>query len=144
MKWMPALLPALLLAGCSRASMPELDDVPPTAQASGYAQAVAGSTVAVELTAAQRADIERGVERGLADPNAVKFGRMTAKVSRFTSQSYIVCGWVKPAASNAGYEPFVAMYVPKTKNALLIGMGGRQPQDAIRERCIAEGVPLDS
>jgi hypothetical protein len=36
------------------------------------------------------------------------------------------------------------MYVPKMKNALLIGVGGRQPQDAIRQRCIAEGVPLDS
>ncbi|WP_119390991.1 hypothetical protein [Taklimakanibacter lacteus] len=136
------ILPFFLLGGCSTASMPDLEDVPPTAQASADPEAAAGLTGLAELTAEQRTDIEQGVRRGLSDDNSAVFGRMKARVSQFTTQSYIVCGWVNPGSS--GYQPFVAMYVPKMRNALLIGVGGRQPPDAIRRRCIDEGVPLDS
>jgi hypothetical protein len=139
----------IVLGGCSRASMPDLEDVPPDAQASadaqapGTAQATAGSTGAIELTAEQRVDIERGIQRGLgASDSTAVFGSMTARVSQFTTQSYIVCGLVDPGSG--AYQPFVAMYVPKMRNALLIGVGGRQSPDAVRQRCIAEGVPLNS
>ena len=125
--------------------MPSLDDsVPPTAQAVAEAQPGSGAQPP-QLTADQRADIEQGVRRGLTDPNSATFGSMTARVSKFTSQSYIVCGWVKPGNSGGsdGDLPFVAMYVPKMRSALLIGMGGEESQtDAVRKRCIAEGVPL--
>jgi hypothetical protein len=53
----------------------------------------------------------------------------------------MVCGWVDPGNGN---QPFVVMYVPKMGSALLIGVGGPQPPDAIRQRCDAEGVPLNS
>jgi hypothetical protein len=149
MKRIALILSLILLGGCSRASMPDLEDVPPDAQASadaqapGTAQATAGSTGAIELTAEQRADIERGVQRGLGAPDSTAaFGSMTARVSQFTTQSYIVCGLVD--AGSIGYQPFVAMYVPKMRNALLIGVGGRQSPEAVRQRCIAEGVPLNS
>lgn len=160
MNWMTVPFAALLLAGCSKASMPDLEDVPPTAQASANAQAsgeaqasgterasgdtqAAVSTAFIELTPEQRSDIEHGVRRGLADSNSADFGTMTARISRFTTESYIVCGWVKPRGY-AGYEPFLAMYVPKMKIALLIGVGSTQPRATIRQRCVAEGVPLDS
>ncbi len=145
-RWIGVSVLTLLLGACSSASMPDLEDVPPTAMASGDAQAAAGSAPSVELTPEQRTDIEQGVQRGLASPHSAAFGDMTARVSRFTSLSYIICGWVDPQGSggNAGYQPFVAMYVPKTRNALLIGVGGRQPPSVIRQRCIDEGVPLSS
>jgi len=152
----------MLLAGCSRASVPDLEDVPPTAQASANTQSpggtmpaeqapvgatqapdedarqIANSTASVDLTPEQRSDIEKSVKRGLPDPTSAIFGGMTARISRFTTQSYIVCGWVN------GNQPFVAMYVPKMRSALLIGVGGPQSQGAIRQRCDAEGVPLHS
>ncbi len=155
------ILLLVLLGGCSRASMPNLEDIPPEAQASADgpmsasnapgssnpqtsadARAVANAAVAVELTPEQRIDIEKGVERGLPDARSPVFGSMTARISQFTTQSYIVCGWVN--SGDAGPQPFVAMYVPKMKNALLIGVGGREAPDVIRERCAAEGVPLNS
>jgi hypothetical protein len=43
----------------------------------------------------------------------------------------------------ASFEPFVAMYVPKTKTALLIGIGDNEEQSSrVRQRCIDEGVSL--
>jgi hypothetical protein len=145
---------ALLLCSCSRASIPDLEDVPPpAAQASAEAQtpqnanAVAGSTGAIELTAEQRADVEKGVQKRLRDPNSAMFGKINARVSRNTTQSYIVCGWVNAKATGeyAGYAPFIAIYVPKMRVALLIGMGVDEPQTrAVRQRCSDEGVPLDA
>jgi hypothetical protein len=70
-----------------------------------------------------------------------------ARVSRNTSQSYIVCGWVnaKAAGEYAGNMPFIAIYVPKMRVALLVDMGIDEPQThAVRQRCIDEGVPLDA
>lgn len=187
----------ILLGGCTRASVPNLEDLPPTAQASAEtpapggtkpdelsantqapggtkadalapnasaqapggskadalapnakaqapderAREIASSTVSVELTPEQRRDIEKSVKRDLPEPRSAVFGSMAAKISRFTTQSYIVCGWVDPGNGN---QPFVAMYVPKMRSALLIGMGGRQPQESILQRCEAEGVPLNS
>ncbi len=144
MKWIVVALAAFLLGGCSRASMPDLEDVPPTAQASVDAQAGDGPTGGLELTVEQRSDIERGVQRGLQDPNPATFGPMAATVSRNTSKSYIVCGWVQPADGNLTYQPFIAMYVPTMRIALLVGVGGRNPENEIRQRCSAEGVPLPS
>jgi len=164
MRGITLLLPLILLAGCSRASIPDLEDVPPAQASAGTqtpvenvsnqqatgsgtqasdetAREVANSTISVELTPEQRSDIERSVKRGLSDPNSAIFSGMAARISQFTSRSYLVCGWVDPGNGN---QPFVAMYVPKTRNALLIGVGGRQPADAIRQRCSAEGVPLNS
>ena len=159
------VLPLILLAGCSRASVPDLEDIPPTAQASANTQApggtmpaeqapggatqapdedarqIANSTASVNLTPEQRSDIEKSVKRGLPDPTSATFGSMTAKISRFTTQSYIVCGWVDPGNGN---QPFVAMYVPRMRSALLIGVGGPQPPGAVYQRCSAEGVPLNS
>jgi hypothetical protein len=97
------------------------------------------------LTSEQRSDIEHGVTRGLADPSLARFGSMTAGVSQFTPQAYIICGWIDPGTDNkgAGYEPFVAMFVPKTRTALLIGVGDSEERSsAVRQRCVAEGVPL--
>lgn len=118
-----------------------------TAPISGNAQVLASAPASsVDLTADQRADIERGVLRGLPDPNSAAFGPMTARVSRFTSKAYIVCGLVKRGIgqSDIGYQPFVAMFVPQSRTAILIGVGdGRQSRrDAVRKRCAAEGVPL--
>jgi hypothetical protein len=148
------LLSALLLCGCSRASMPDLEDAPPpAAQASAEAQTpenanvVAGSTGAIELTAEQRADVEKGVQKRLRDPDTAVFGSINARVSRNTTKSYIVCGWVNAKATGeyAGYAPFIAIYVPKMRVALLIGMGVDEPQTrAVRQRCSDEGVPLDA
>lgn len=156
MNWMSVLLAALLLAGCSRAAMPDLEDVPPAAQASTNARSTTGEpgnaklsseasagTVQGGLTPEQRLDVEHSIQRGLTNPNFASFGTMTARVSRFTSQSYIVCGWVKPD-SKAEYEPFMVMYVPRMKTALLIGVGGRQPRATIHRQCVAEGIPLES
>jgi hypothetical protein len=75
------------------------------------------------------------------------FGKINARVSRNTTQSYIVCGWVNAKATGeyAGYAPFIAIYVPKMRVALLIGMGVDEPQTrAVRQRCSDEGVPLDA
>jgi hypothetical protein len=119
MKLIAVFLTALLLGGCSRASMPNLEDVPPATQASvdgpaseaaqtsGKDQMLASAPGAVQLTADQRADIERSVLRGLPDPNSAAFGPMTATVSRNTSKAYIVCGLVKPATGQGdiGYQP---------------------------------------
>jgi hypothetical protein len=69
---------------------------------------------------------------------------MAATVSKVTSKSYIICGWVKGGDSAAGYRPFLAMYVPYLKTALLIAVGGKQPEQVIRGRCSEEGVPLPS
>jgi hypothetical protein len=152
MKWTPVLLSALLLGGCSRASMPDLEDVPPASQSSAESQpstgevpVVAVSNGAVVLTSEQRMDIQHGVTRGLADPSLARFGSMTAGISQFTPQAYIVCGWVDPGndKKGAGYEPFVAMFVPKTRTALLIGVGNSEDRgSAVRQRCVAEGVAL--
>lgn len=159
MKWTAVLLSALLLGGCSRAAMPNLEDLPPTAQdsatgqatqqapaqATAEAPAAVGSATYVTLTSDQQADIKRGVTRGLADPGAARFGSIMAGISQFTPQAYIVCGWVDPGDNpkGAGYEPFVAMFVPKTRTALLIGMGNSdEKSNAVRQRCVAEGVPL--
>jgi hypothetical protein len=134
------LFSALLLGGCSSASTPNLEDsAPPVPPAIGNAQPL-------ELTIEQRADVERGVQKRLKDPNSAIFGSMNARVSRNTSQSYIVCGWVNTGETGAylGNEPFIAIYVPKMRVALLVGRGTDEPQTrAVRQRCIDEGVPLD-
>ena len=134
--------------------MPDLEDVPPpAAQASAEAQtpdnanAVAASTEAIELTAEQQADIKKGVQKRLKGANSPVFGSINARVSRNTSQSYIVCGWVNAKATGefAGYAPFIAIYVPKMRVALLVGMGVDEPHSrVVRQRCSAEGVPLDA
>jgi hypothetical protein len=134
------LLSALLLGGCSSASMPDLED---SAQASAPPVGIAQP---VELTPEQRADIEKGVQKRLKDPDSAVFGSISARISRNTSQSYIVCGWVNAKATGeyAGYAPFIAIYVPKMRVALLVGMGIDEPQTrAVRQRCSDEGVPLD-
>lgn len=145
MKWTAIVVSALLLAGCS-GSTPELEDVPPTAMASTApgAAGAAGVGRAVELTPEERSAVELGVRHGLAGSNPPEFGAMAATVSKVTSKSYIVCGWVKPEAATPGYEPFLAMYVPEMKIALLIGVGGREPAEGVRKRCTDEGVPLPS
>jgi hypothetical protein len=131
--------------------MPDLEDVPPASPTSVESQptpeapAVAASTGVVVLTSEQRMDIEHGVTRGLADPSLARFGSMTARLSQFTPRAYIVCGWIDPGTNQngTGYEPFVAMFVPKTRTALLIGVGNSEEHSsAVRQRCIAEGVPL--
>jgi hypothetical protein len=66
---------------------------------------------------------------------------MVATVSRVTSKSYIVCGWVE---AGEGYRPFLAMYVPYMRTALLVAIAGKQPEELIRKRCIDEGVRLPS
>jgi hypothetical protein len=158
MKLIAVFLTALLLGGCSRASMPNLEDVPPATQASvdgpaseaaqtsGKDQMLASAPGAVQLTADQRADIERSVLRGLPDPNSAAFGPMTATVSRNTSKAYIVCGLVKPGTGQGdiGYQPFLAMFVPASRTPILVSVGdGRQSRsDAVRKRCADEGVPL--
>lgn len=151
MRWAAVLLSALLVGGCSRASVPNLEDVPPAAQAStnsqatGQTPALASSAGLVTLTAEQRTDVQRGVTRGLADPSLARFGSMNAGVSQFTPEAYIVCGWIDPGnnPNAAAYQPFVAMFVPKTRTALLIGVGNSEDyNNAVRQRCVAEGVPL--
>jgi hypothetical protein len=135
------LLSALLLCGCSSASMPDLED---SAQASAPPVGIAQS---VELTPEQRADIEKGVQKRLKDPDTAVFGSINARISRNTSQSYIVCGWVNAKATGeyAGYAPFIAIYVPKMRVALVVGMGTDEPQTrAVRQRCSDEGVALDA
>jgi hypothetical protein len=133
---------AVLLAGCSRAAIPNLEDVPPEAKASAEAPPPVPDATIVDLTPEQRSDVEKGVKRKLADPGA-SIGGMSAGISKFTSQSYIVCGWVNQPA--AGGQPFVAMYVPRMKTALVIGLGDTPTRaDAVRQRCVAEGVPLST
>jgi hypothetical protein len=95
----------------------------------------------VKLTAQQRSDIEQGVRRGLAGSKPVQFGSIAATVSRVTSKSYIVCGWVK---AGEGFRPFLAMYVPYMRTALLVAVAGKQPEKLVRQRCVAEGVALPS
>jgi hypothetical protein len=135
------LFPAVLLCACSSGSMPSLEDSAPLVTQSTSA------APPLQLTADQRADIEKGVQKRLMDPDSAIFGSMNARVSRNTSQSYIVCGWVNPKAAGeyAGNMPFIAIYVPKMRVALLVGMGIDGPQaHAVRQRCIDEGVPLDA
>jgi len=120
--------------------MPDLED---SAQASAPPVGIAQP---VELTPEQRADIEKGVQKRLKEPDSAVFGSINARISRNTSQSYIVCGWVnaKAIGEYAGYAPFIAIYVPKMRVALLVGMGIDEPQTrAVRQRCSDEGVPLD-
>jgi hypothetical protein len=134
---------AVLLAGCSRATIPNLEDVPPSAKASAETPPPSfPDATMVDLTPEQRNDVEQGVRRKLADPGAL-IGGMSAGISRFTTQSYIVCGWV--SQTTAGGQPFVAMYVPRMKTALVIGVGDTPSRaDAVRQRCVAEGVPLSA
>jgi hypothetical protein len=98
------LFPALLLCACSSGSMPSLEDSAPLVTQSTSA------APPLQLTAEQRADIEKGVQKRLMDPDSAKFGSMNARVSRNTSQSYIVCGWVNAKADGeyAGNMPFIA------------------------------------
>jgi hypothetical protein len=119
---------------------------PPAEQQSAWAppEEAAISGRAVKLTAQQRSDIEQGVRRGLQGPEPAEFGPMAATVSKVTSKSYIVCGWVKGGDSAAGYRPFLALYVPYMRTALLVALAGRQPEEVIRGRCVGEGVPLPS
>jgi hypothetical protein len=205
MKWAAIVISALLLGGCVSRSIPNLEDVPPTAQASTAPRTVTGSEQqpaegsgvigqvtgsgreieppagqqpphdagvqgpvtdsgraveppaeqqsaptpgatseathsgrAVKLTAQQRSDIEQGVRRGLPGSN---FGPMAATISRVTSKSYIVCGWVE---DGEGYRPFLAMYVPYMRTALLVAVAGKQPEALIRQRCVDEGIQLPS
>jgi hypothetical protein len=195
MKWTAIIVSALLLGGCVSRSIPNLEDVSPSAQAStapGASKpnledvpptakapaapgtstpnledgpptaqlrrsveppaeqesanastaltAAANSARTVNLTAQQRSDIERGVQRGLASKPA-QFGPMAATVSRVTSKSYIVCGWVE---AGEGFRPFLAMYVPYMRTALLVAVAGKQPEELVRQRCVAEGVALPS
>ncbi len=183
MKWAAIVISALLLGGCVSRSIPNLEDVPPTAQASTAPRTVTGSEQqpaqgsgvtgqvtnsgraveppaeqqsaltpgvageatrsgrAVKLTAQQRSDIEQGVRRGLPGPSPAQFGPMVATISRVTSKSYIVCGWVE---DGKGYRPFLAMYVPYMRTALLVAVAGQQPEELIRQRCVDEGVQLPS
>jgi hypothetical protein len=67
---------------------------------------------------------------------------MAARVSRITSKSYMVCGWVKGAGSAAGYRPFLAMYVPYMRIGLLLAISGKLPEERISRRCDNAGVPL--
>lgn len=141
MRWAAILFSALLLGGCS-GSMPNLEDSAPRT-----AQQPASDAQPLELTAEQRADVEKSVQKRLEDPNSAMFGSINARVSRNTSQSYIVCGWVnaRSTGEQTGYEPFIAIYVPKMRVALLVGMGTDEQQThAVRQRCIEEGVPLDA
>jgi hypothetical protein len=149
MKWTAILISALLLAGCSRSAVPNLEDVPPTAMDSTAPAAAQSArqpdlSRAVTLTPAQRSDVERGVQRGLASASPPEFGGMSATASKITSKSYIVCGWVKAGTATAEYKPFFVLYVPEQKIALLIGVGGKDPEKGIRQRCFDEGAPLPS
>jgi hypothetical protein len=199
MKWTAIIVSAVLLGGCASRSIPNLEDVPPTPQASTApgastpnledvppmakastapgastpnledvpATAQSGKSVEpsakhdsanassapteaansdrkVKLTAQQRSDIEQGVRRGLPGSRPAQFGPMAATVSRVTTKSYIVCGWVEGGDSAAGFRPFLAMYVPYMRTALLVAVGGKQPEELVRQRCVAEGVPLPS
>lgn len=147
----------LLLGGCG-GSLPSLEDTSLPApsepisaeqpnEPAAEQQAVelsAGQPVA--LSAEQRADVETGVKRKLVDPNSAMFGSMNARVSRNTASAYIVCGWVNSRNSDGGYagdQPFIAMYAPKFRTALMIGMGGEKSQtNAVKKHCLNEGVPL--
>jgi hypothetical protein len=162
MKWFAMLFAALLLAGCTKASMPDLEDLPsairgsskPAAEGPGGATESVGQgplaevkavavARAVEITPEQQSDIKRGVKRGLPISMPLNFGPMAATHSKFTTKSYIVCGWVRPGQSSA-YRPFLAIYVPHMKIALLLGVGGRQNETTIRQRCAAERIQLES
>src|SRR4029078_13161573 len=117
---------------------------PPAQQKSGPATTATTEAIdsagGAKLPPAQRPDVEQGVRRSL--PYTAEFGPMAATVSRITSKSYIVCGWVKGANSAAGYRSFLAMYVPYMRIGLLLAISGKQTEERISRRCDNEGAPL--
>jgi len=135
MKW-TAIAACLMLAGCAGSGSQMGASTPSSTKA----------LPPVDLTADQRADVEKGIRKNLKDPNSAMFGNMNAGISDKSPDTYIVCGWVNSKNSYGGYvgdKPFLAMYFPKLKTAALIGMGGTSTDTyVVRQQCINEGVPL--
>jgi hypothetical protein len=161
MKWLVILALSAVLAGCSSARVPNLEDtgqagsLPPgssqpdstqlgSSEPSPSPPISLGQPIA--LTGEQKADVEKSVKNKLADPGSARFGTMNAVVSRKTTKGYIVCGWVSTQhndGGNAGDQPFIALYDPKLRIALLLGIGGGEADaHMVRTQCISEGVPL--
>jgi hypothetical protein len=160
MKWVAILALSAILAGCSSARLPSLenaagqpDSPPPDSSyvASSQLDSTLGSSEPglgqpIALTGEQKADVEKGVKNKLADPNSATFGAMNAAVSKKTTKGYIVCGWVNTGhgeAGNVGDQPFIALYDPKHRIALLLALGsGAADARTVRTQCMSEGVPL--
>ena len=124
MRFTCVMLTSLALAGC------ELPAASPNQ---------AALPAALELTAAQRAMVERGVKVSIANPASARFELLSA--TRSDKGEITVCGIVSVSPRNDRKLPFTGYLFPDVFTVSAIA-GSDESRDAVRLACSKAGIAL--
>lgn len=110
--------------------------------AGGCVTATTAQTLSpANLSAAQRAIVERGVRESLKDPMSAKFGMMRA--GRKASGTLWVCGMVNAKNSFGGYtgpKAFGGAFTTDGSDFIVAGMDGYT--NSAQQLCQMDGLPV--